>query len=90
MTQPPGGFAPRDAPPEGFAPRVPPAREHSPPEYPPRHLPTPTIWPAVLASGATFAIAGLLTSPLLILFGALLVVVALVGWVSELTREERH
>lgn len=53
------------------------------------HLPAPTIWPAVLASGVTFAAAGVLTSPLLIAFGAFLVVVALAGWVSELLREAR-
>lgn len=51
------------------------------------HLPAPTVWPAVLASGVTFAAAGVVTSPLLIAFGAVLVVVSLAGWIRELTRE---
>ncbi len=53
------------------------------------HLPAPTVWPAVLASGVTFAAVGVVTSPLLIAFGVLLVIVSVVGWISELVRE-RH
>ena len=58
------------------------------PENPPRrpHLPSATIWPVVLASGVTFAVAGLITSPLLIVFGAVVTAMSLGGWVSELTR----
>lgn len=52
------------------------------------HLPTPTVWPAALATGATLAAAGLITSPLLLVFGGLLMAAALVGWVSILTSEE--
>ncbi len=51
------------------------------------HLPAPTVWPAALATGVTFAAAGLVTSPLLIVFGALVAIVSLVGWVSILVRE---
>ncbi len=51
------------------------------------HLPAPTVWPAVLASGVTFAAAGVVTSPVLIAFGVVLVVVSLAGWVAELTTE---
>jgi hypothetical protein len=53
------------------------------------HLPAPTVWPAVLASGVTFAAAGLVTSPLLIVFGALLCVASIAGWIAELLRPER-
>ncbi len=51
------------------------------------HLPAPTVWPAALATGVTFAAAGLVTSPILIAFGALLTLAALVGWVSLLLTE---
>jgi hypothetical protein len=53
------------------------------------HLPAPTVWPAVLASGVTFAAAGLVTSPLLIAFGAVLSAASIVGWTAELLRHER-
>ncbi|HZP96890.1 MAG TPA: hypothetical protein VFC31_11205 [Candidatus Limnocylindria bacterium] len=52
------------------------------------HVPAPTVWPAALATGVTFAAAGLVTSPVLIAFGAVVAVVALVGWVSILVRED--
>ncbi len=52
------------------------------------HLPTPTVWPAALAMGTTLAAAGLITSPLLLVFGGLLMAAALIGWVSILTSEE--
>jgi hypothetical protein len=51
------------------------------------HLPAPTVWPATLATGVTFVALGLVTSPLLLVFGAILSLVALVGWVSILLRE---
>ena len=50
-------------------------------------LPEPTVWPAVLASGVTFAAAGAVTSPVLIFFGAMLVMVSLGGWIAELTKD---
>lgn len=49
------------------------------------HLPEPTVWPAALATGVTLAAAGLITSPLVFVAGAVLVVVSLVGWVRLLT-----
>ena len=54
------------------------------------HLPTPTVWPAALAVGVTLAAAGLITSPLLLVFGGILMAAAFVGWVSILTSEEAH
>lgn len=50
-------------------------------------LPAPTVWPAGLATGVTFVAAGIVTSPLLIVFGALVAIVSLVGWVSILVQE---
>lgn len=52
------------------------------------HLPSPTVWPAALATGVTLGAAGLITSPLLVVFGGILIAAALVGWVSILTGEE--
>ena len=54
------------------------------------HVPEPTVWPAALATGATLAAAGLITSPLVFAAGALLVVAALVGWVRLLTAERER
>jgi hypothetical protein len=51
------------------------------------HLPAPTVWPAVLASGVTFAAMGLITSPLLIAFGVVVTVVAIGGWIGELLKD---
>lgn len=50
-------------------------------------LPAPTVWPVVLASGVTFAAAGVVTSAVLFVFGVVLVIVSLVGWIGELTKE---
>ena len=72
-------------------PENPPRPRADAPDNPPRrpHLPSATIWPVVLASGVTFAVAGLITSPLLVVFGAVVTAVSLGGWVSELTRGRR-
>jgi hypothetical protein len=60
-----------------------------PPSTPP-HAPSATVWPAALATGVTFVAAGLITSPILIAFGALVAVVSLVGWVNLLVTEQRE
>jgi hypothetical protein len=52
------------------------------------HLPAPTVWPAALATGATLLAAGLITSWFVSLAGAVLMVAALVGWISLLLDEE--
>ena len=51
------------------------------------HVPAPTVWPAALATGVTFVALGLVTSPIVLAFGALLSLISLVGWVSILLRE---
>jgi hypothetical protein len=53
-------------------------------------LPAPTAWPIVLAFGATLLFAGLLTSADLSVVGAVLVVVASIGWFRDVLPEERH
>jgi len=52
------------------------------------HLPAPTVWPAALATGATLLAAGLITSWFVSVAGAVLMLVALVGWISLLLDEE--
>ncbi len=54
------------------------------------HLPTSTAWPVTFALGVTLGAAGLITSPLLLLFGGVLILAALIGWIRILTSEETH
>jgi hypothetical protein len=53
-------------------------------------LPAPTAWPIVLAFGATLLFAGLLTSADVTAVGAVLTVVASVGWFRDVLPHERH
>ena len=50
--------------------------------------PAPTIWPVALASGVTLFAVGVMTSAVVAGAGAVLAVVALVGWVRILLSEE--
>lgn len=52
------------------------------------HEPEPTAWPAALALGVTLAAAGVVTSWILIVAGAILAAVALAGWIVDMTREQ--
>jgi hypothetical protein len=51
------------------------------------HLPAPTIWPVALAAGIALVAAGVLTHWLVSAAGALLAVIAVVGWVSLLVED---
>ena len=51
------------------------------------HLPSPSIWPAVCAAGITLVLFGILTSLVLSAVGALLIALALAGWIRELRHE---
>jgi hypothetical protein len=53
-------------------------------------LPAATAWPIVLAFGATLLFAGLLTSADLSIAGAVLMVVASIGWFRDVLPLERH
>src|SRR5215471_11916628 len=53
-------------------------------------LPEPTVWPVVLAFGATLLFAGLLTSADLSVIGAVLVVVSSIGWFRDVLPHEQH
>lgn len=56
------------------------------------HAPAPTVWPAALATGVTLAAAGVVTSGIFIVAGAVLAAIALVGWIAQMAddREAGH
>lgn len=47
----------------------------------------PSIWPVTLATGIGLAAVGVLTSPLVIVAGALIAVAALFGWIRQALEE---
>jgi hypothetical protein len=51
-----------------------------------RHLPRPSIWPVALALGVSLACAGVITHWVILAGGALLIAVALGGWVIDAVR----
>ncbi len=53
-------------------------------------LPAPTAWPFFLAIGASLIFAGLLTNVSLSILGAVLYVVAAVGWFRQVLPHENH
>jgi hypothetical protein len=53
-------------------------------------LPAPTAWPVVLAFGITMLLAGLVTSASVSILGAILAVVAFVGWFRDVFPSEQH
>lgn len=53
-------------------------------------LPSPTAWPFFLAVGASLLFAGLLTNVSLSILGAILYVVAAVGWFRQVLPHEHH
>jgi hypothetical protein len=54
------------------------------------NLPTPTIWPFVLAFGVSLAIAGLVTHWVITLLGICLILPAVVGWFCQVLPHEQH
>jgi hypothetical protein len=54
----------------------------------PERIPRPTYHPAALAFGITLLLWGLVTSPVVLGVGFLVVVVSLVGWIGEMRHEE--
>jgi hypothetical protein len=53
-------------------------------------LPAPTAWPIVLAFGLTMLLAGLVTSASVSILGAILAVVACVGWFRDVLPREQE
>jgi hypothetical protein len=54
------------------------------------HLPAPTAWPIILAFGIALLMAGLVTNPALSVLGAILAVVACVGWFRDVLPQEKE
>jgi Cytochrome c oxidase subunit IV len=48
------------------------------------HLPHPSVWPIVLAAGIALLLFGVVTSLAFSAVGAIMIVVALAGWIGEL------
>ena len=51
-------------------------------------IPRPTYFPAAMAFGITFSLWGLVTSPVVLVVGLVVVAVSLMGWIGELRHEE--
>jgi hypothetical protein len=69
-----------------------PPQPRSPDQAPaePVHLPRPTVWPAVLASGVTLLVWGVITNVAVSIAGAVLFAVAAWGWGREIVHEYRE
>ncbi len=65
-----------------------PAQHH--PEQSVVVLPTPTAWPFFLAIGVSLLFAGLLTNASISLLGAVLALIAAVGWFRQVLPHEQH
>ena len=53
-------------------------------------VPTPTGWPMTASFGFTLILAGLITHPLVSAFGAVILVMGLVGWFRAVLPQEAH
>lgn len=54
----------------------------------PELIPRPTYFPAAMAFGLTFLLWGLVSSPVVLGVGFVVVAVSLVGWIGEMRHEE--
>jgi hypothetical protein len=50
-------------------------------------LPRPTYFPAAMAFGLTLLLGGIVTSPVVLGVGLLVVVASLVGWIGDMRHE---
>jgi hypothetical protein len=55
----------------------------------PEIIPRPTYFPAAMAFGITFLFWGIVTSPVVLAAGVVVLVVALSGWIGEVRHEQR-
>jgi hypothetical protein len=53
----------------------------------PEALPKPTYWPFFLAMGLAFVFWGLLTTWVILVTGAMIFAIALIGWINILRHE---
>lgn len=50
------------------------------------HLPSPSIWPVVVAAGLTLLMFGFITHPGFVAMGILVMILGLARWIGELLR----
>jgi hypothetical protein len=65
-------------------------RDHGPVNADVVHLPSPTIWPMVLALGISLILAGMVTHLVVGLLGMLLTVMSSIGWFGQVFPREQH
>jgi hypothetical protein len=53
----------------------------------PELIPRSTYWPAGMAFGVTFLFWGIVSSPVVLGAGALMMVASLIGWIGEIRHE---
>lgn len=53
----------------------------------PEHPPGLTIWPAALSFAATLIIWGLISSLIMTIFGAVLFIISIAGWIKDIRHE---
>lgn len=56
----------------------------------PRNLPRPTYWPFFLAMGVAFLAWGMLATWIISVAGLVVMIISLVGWITELRHERRE
>jgi hypothetical protein len=54
----------------------------------PDTIPRPTYFPAAMAFGLTFLLWGIVTSPVVLGVGGVVIALSLVGWIREMRHEE--
>ncbi len=54
------------------------------------HMPSPTVWPMVLAMGLTLIITGMVTSAAVSVLGLILSLASVIGWFREVLPHEAH
>ncbi|MHB8324744.1 MAG: aa3-type cytochrome oxidase subunit IV [Candidatus Dormibacteria bacterium] len=66
------------------------AEEHDPTadaEPGDEHLPGPSLWPILLAVGVAMSLIGVITKPVVVIIGLVILVGSLGGWVRDARRE---
>lgn len=53
---------------------------------PARHLPSPSIWPVVVAAGVTLVMFGFIIHPGFVAMGILVMILGVARWIGELLR----
>jgi hypothetical protein len=56
----------------------------------PERIPRPTVWPPAMALGVTLLAWGLITSPVVLGLGIVLLVASLGGWIGEIRHDRRQ